>query len=191
MDVLLDGDWLDSYYPGTDWSRETLEITGDGEHTIRFEFWNAGTETGDCAYLDQVSWSGGVPSHDIVIGNVRIPSDWIDENAAFALAKANGDHEAAANATAANGINKVWECFVAGINPEDPASKFEATIDFVDGWPVVKWNPTLSAEEESKRTRKILGRRSLDDPEGWQAVTSLDDPEAADYRFFKVSVEMK
>ena len=191
VDVLLDGDWLDSYYPGTDWSRETLEITGDGEHTIRFEFWNAGTETGDCAYLDQVSWSGGVPSHDIVIGNVRIPSDWIDENAASALAKANGDYETAANATAANGINKVWECFVAGINPEDPASKFEATIDFVDGKPIVRWNPPLSAEEEAKRTRKILGRRSLDDPEGWQDVTNLDDPEATGYRFFKVSVEMK
>lgn len=191
VDVLLDGEWLDAYYPGTDWSRETLEITGDGTHTIRFEFWNAGTETGDCAYLDQVSWSGGVPSHDIVIGNVRIPSDWIEEKAASALARADGDHEAAANATAANGINKVWECYVAGISPTDETARFEATIEIVDGKPVVRWNPPLSAEEEAKRTRKILGRRSLDDSEGWQDVSSLDDPEAAGYRFFKVSVEMK
>ena len=191
VDVLLDGEWLDAYYPGTDWSRETLEITGDGTHTIRFEFWNAGTETGDCAYLDQVSWFGGVPSHDIVIGNVRIPSDWIDENAASALAKSNGDHEAAANATAANGINKVWECYVAGISPTDETARFEATIEIVDGKPVVRWNPPLSAEEEAKRTRKILGRRSLDDPNGWQDVTNVNDPDAAGYRFFKVSVEMK
>ncbi len=191
VDVLLDGEWLDAYYPGTDWSRETLEITGDGTHTIRFEFWNAGTETGDCAYLDQVSWSGGVPSHDIVIGNVRIPSDWIEEKAASALARADGDHEAAANATAANGINKVWECYVAGISPTDETARFEATIEIVDGKPVVRWNPPLPAEEEAKRTRKILGKRSLDDPDGWQDVTNLDDPEAAGYRFFKVSVEMK
>ena len=191
VDVLLDGDWLDSYYPGTDWSRETLEITGDGEHTIRFEFWNAGTETGDCAYLDQVSWSGGVPSHDIVIGDVRIPSDWIDENAASALATANGDYEAAAKAMAANEVNKVWECYVAGISPTNETARFEATIEIVGGKPVVRWNPPLSAEEEAKRIRKVLGKRSLDDPDGWQDVSSLDDPDAAGYRFFKVSVKMK
>lgn len=191
VDVLLDGEWLDAYYPGADWSRETLEITGDGVHTIRFEFWNAGTETGDRAYIDQVSWSGRVPSRDIVIEDVRIPSDWIDENAASELAKVNGDYEAAANAMAANEVNKVWECYVAGINPEDPAAKFEATIEIVDGKPVVRWNPPLSAEEELKRTRKILGKRSLDDPDGWQDMTTIDDPDAAGFRFFKVSVEMK
>lgn len=191
VDVLLDGEWLDAYYPGTDWSRETLEITEDGTHTIRFEFWNAGTETGDCAYLDQVSWSGGVPSHGIVIGDVRIPSDWIDENAASALAKANGDYETAANAMAANEINKVWECYVAGISPTNETARFEATIEVVDGKPIVRWNPLLSAEEEAKRIRKVLGKRSLDDPDGWQDMANIDDIDAAGYRFFKVSVEMK
>lgn len=191
VDILLDGEWLDAYYPGTDWSRETLEIIGDGTHTIRFEFWNAGPETGDCAYLDQVSWSGGVPSHGIVIGDMRIPSDWIDENAASALAKANGDYETAANAMAANMVNKVWECYVAGISPTDETARFEATIEIVGGKPVVRWNPPLSAEEEAKRIRKVLGKRSLDDPDGWQDMANIDDIDAVGYRFFKVSVEMK
>ena len=41
------------------------------------------------------------------------------------------------------GLNKVWECYVAGIDPEDKNARFEAVIDMVDGKPVVKWNPPL------------------------------------------------
>ena len=42
-----------------------------------------------------------------------------------------------------------------------------------------------------KRIRTILGKCSLDEPNGWQDVTNVNDPDAAGYRFFKVSVEMK
>ena len=40
VDVLLGGVWLDSYAAGEDWSRETLTVADEGEHVIRFEFWN-------------------------------------------------------------------------------------------------------------------------------------------------------
>ena len=58
VDVLLDGAWLRNYTPGFDWTEETVTIEGAGEHTIRFEFWNAGSGTVDCAYLDCVTWTG-------------------------------------------------------------------------------------------------------------------------------------
>ena len=58
VDVLLDGEWLDRFAPTADWTSESLEIAGDGEHMLRFEFWNAGKGREDCAYLDEVQWTG-------------------------------------------------------------------------------------------------------------------------------------
>lgn len=60
-----------------------------------------------------------------------------------------------------------------------------------DGKPVVRWNPPLAPEEKAKRTRKVLGKRTLDPAEDWTDVTNVDDPDAAGYRFFKVKVEMR
>ena len=56
---------------------------------------------------------------------------------------------------------------------------------------MVRWNPPLAPEEEAKRTRKVLGKRTLDPAEDWTDVTSVDDPDAAGYRFFKAKVEMR
>ncbi len=93
---------------------------------------------------------------------------------------------------AANGVNKVWECYVAGISPTNAAARFEATIEMgADGKPVVRWNPPLAPEEEAKRMRKVLGKRTLVPTEDWVDVTDEADPDAAGYRFFKVKVEMK
>ncbi len=66
VDVFLDGQWLSAYEPTGEWTAETLEI-GEGEHTVRFEFWNAGTAATitDCAYLDQVSWVPAVSADPI------------------------------------------------------------------------------------------------------------------------------
>ena len=54
-----------------------------------------------------------------------------------------------------------------------------------------KWNPPLTAEEEAKRVYRVLGKKSLDADEDWDDVTDIPDLDAAGYRFFKVSVEMK
>ena len=60
-----------------------------------------------------------------------------------------------------------------------------------DGKPVVKWNPPLTEEEAAKRTYRTLGKKTLDAEEDWTDVTSVDDPDAAGYRFFKAKVEMR
>ncbi len=125
------------------------------------------------------------------VDGVSVPSEWLETEAAPILERLGGDTEAAAQTMAANGVNKVWECYVAGISPTNETARFDATIDIVDGKPVVRWDPPLSAAEEAKRIRKVLGKRSLDDPNGWQDMTNINDPDAAGYRFFKVSVEMK
>ena len=93
---------------------------------------------------------------------------------------------------AANGVNKVWECYVAGIDPEDEKARFIATITMdAGGKPVVKWNPPLTEEEAAKRTYRTLGKKTLDLNEDWTDVTDEADLDVAGWRFFKVKVEMR
>ena len=121
-----------------------------------------------------------------------VPHEWLSGTAASILAAHGGDYEAAAMASAANGVNKVWECYVAGISPADPAARFLATITMdADGKPEISHNPPLSAEEEAKREFRVLGKRMLDPDEDWTDVTDIPDPDAAGYRFFKVTVRMR
>ena len=146
VDVFLDGIWQSTYAPGANWSDETLLIVGEGEHTMRFEFWNEGTVAtpGDCAYLDRVSWTGEVPGgRKVAVEGVEIPFAWIETNAPAALAAADDDYETAAKAMAANGANKVWECYVAGLDPTNATSRFFAEIDATVDPPRVTWTPDL------------------------------------------------
>ena len=45
------------------------------------------------------------------------------------------EFEAKANEVAANGVNKVWETYVAGIDPGVETAKFVTKIEMVDGKP--------------------------------------------------------
>ena len=92
-------------------------------------------------------------------------------------------YEAAAMATAANGRNKVWECFVAGISPTNETARFTAKIEMQDGAPVVTWEPDLNTNG-IQRTYKVYGSESLDGGGEWQYPTN------SLHRFFKVTVEM-
>ena len=137
VEVYLDGeDLYDAgiYLEGTsDWADASLEITGDGEHVVTFEYWNGGTAAtiSDCAYVDQVSWTPDKPSL-VVVEGVEIPVAWLDENAASAVAAAGGDYEAAARLTAANGADKLWQCYVSGVSPTNATSRLIALIGFHD-----------------------------------------------------------
>ena len=98
-----------------------------------------------------------------------------------------GDHEAAANADAANEVYKVWECYVAGLSPTNEAAAFKVkAISFVDGEPVVEWEPELVPDEAAKRLYTVYGKVRISDS-GWSPV----DGDTAEYNFFQVTVEMK
>ena len=79
---------------------------------------------------------------------------------------------------------QVWQDYVAGTDPTDPTSRFAATIDFVDGTPVVTWSPNVM---DSSRVYRIWGKKSLGDAD-W---TQIDSASTAGYNFFKVTVEMR
>ena len=130
---------------------------------------------------------------NVTVGTpAAVPHEFLEDRAPSLLAECGGDYEAAANAPAANGVNKVWECYVAGIDPTDEEARFEATIEIgADGKPEVKWNPPLSEEEAAKRTYRTYGKKTLDPKEGWTDVTDVEDLDAAGWKFFKAAVEMK
>ena len=176
VDVFVDDEsvaWLDAV---SDWMPESIDITGEGEHVVRFEFWNAGTEANlaDCAYLDQVTWSGAVPTVTTTTP-VSVPYAWLES---YSLAE-SGDYEAAAFATAANGENAVWECYVAGLDPTNPDSRLIATIRMDGDTPVVGYLPPRPKHTPAEWYH-VVGKTDLTD-EKW-------DEQADGQRFFKVRI---
>ena len=108
----------------------------------------------------------------------RIPKAWIFERAPAAFAAANEDWEAAAQATAANGENKVWECYVAGLDPASATNRFLVQLDFDGtGAPHLAWTPDLGAE----RIYRVEGKALLSDQ--WGAVRGGS-------RFFRIRVAL-
>ena len=186
VDVFVDETFVTSLDSASDWVSASTDIVGDGEHTVRFEFWNAGTTAAisDCAYLDQVSWTpiGGVVDHTVTTPE-PVPYSYFDMSCPTLLAEYGGDYEAAAKATAANGYNKVWECYVAGISPTNETAKFTASIEMVDGVPRIRWSPDLNTNG-IERTYTIWGKTNLTDGVEWECPTN------SAHRFFKVVVEL-
>ena len=78
----------------------------------------------------------------------------------------------------------VWQDYGAGTDPTDTNSVFKASIEFVDGAPVVIWSPELPPEQAALRTYTIYGKTNLTD-RAWHSPTNSSS------RFFKVGVEMK
>ena len=123
---------------------------------------------------------------------VPVPYSYLDTDCPALVATHGGDYEEAAHATAANGVNKVWECYVAGISPTNAIETFQAIISMnAGGKPIISWAPPLPVAEAAKREYRILGAETLDAPEPWDDVTDVPNLDAAGYRFFKVKVGMK
>ena len=115
------------------------------------------------------SWTNSYPRFAEMFGTEFVP----------ALTKPTGK-------TGANGVPLlVWQDYVAGTDPTDPTSKFSATIDFVEGHPVVTWSPKVE-DAAFPRVYRIYGKESLNDAD-W---TELSENSLDGYNFFKVTVEM-
>lgn len=184
VDVFLDDAPVDGLYDACDWTDHALEITGTGEHEVRFEFWNAGdAETiTDCAYLDRMKWNGGMFEGMTETTPVPVPYEWLNGYPDL-LDLFLHDYEATAWSGAANGANEVWQCYVAGLDPTSAASRLVATIDMVDGEPVVRWTPDLNeGGTKAERVYTVEGKTNLGDG-SWGPTNEAS-------RFFRVKVEM-
>ena len=175
----VDGTPASSTHLTDGWEAQALDIVGAGPHTIRWTYLRTSARDcdGDCAWLDGVEWTP-TDATTFVVEGVSIPISWLDEAAATFVAANGGDYAAAARATAANGRDKVWECYVAGLDPTNAASRFLATIGFDEnGVPDIGWTPDLGGA----RDYAVDGKPSLTND--W----SIPD---ADSRFFRVRIAM-
>ena len=109
---------------------------------------------------------------------------WLDEHD---LAR-DGNYEAAAKAEAANG-RPVWECYVAGLDPEAPEAEFKVRLWFEDGAVHLAWNPDWSdAEAGARRTYRLMGKKSID--KEWKDLPEAADLAAEGWQFFRVGVAL-
>lgn len=131
------------------------------------------------AVISEVKGSAAIP----------VPCSWTNSYPRFAEMFGTDFVSALTKPTGKVGPNGtpllVWQDYVAGTDPTDPASKFTATIDFVDGHPVVTWSPKVE-DATFPRVYRIYGKVSLSDAD-W---TELPKDKLDGYNFFKVTVEM-
>ena len=116
---------------------------------------------------------------------VSVPYAEIGTKFASYLEQAGGYYEAAALMVGRNGY-AIWECYLAGLNPDDEDSKFRAKIEMVDGKPVVTWEPD-TPELRATRVYRILGANNPGDPD--EAWTEVENGEDGGCNFFRVTVE--
>ena len=191
FDFAADGEVRESITGETGWRTVTVEITGDGRHDLRWEYWKdemdeEGLVCENRARLDNVRWTPASPESQYTVTTpVPVPFAAIRTAYSNYWTAAEGDYEAAAHAAGRNGC-AVWESYVAGLDPDDEDSKFTAKISMVGGEPVVTWSPD-TPELRATRIYTVLGKKALGDAE-WKPATEADKDK---YNFFKVDVKLK
>ena len=135
----------------------------------------------DEVYIDFTDPLTPPPSHTVTTP-VPVPHSWLD-GYPEALAAHGGNREAFASDWAANGRNRVWECYVAGMDPTLESDEFKVTaLSFEDGGVEVRWSPDLNENgTKSNRTYTVEGKPTMTNDWGPR------DPAS---RFFRVRVEL-
>ena len=170
----------------TAWQTVTQDISGGGSHTLLWKYVkdDMSSEGEDCCWVADYRWASDLTETQTT--ETPVPYDWLRDFFPHTPDEYDS-YESAALDAAANGVNKVWECYVAGLCPTNALDLFRAVISWNAGVPVISWEPELAPEEAAKRIYRKYGRKSLTDPnEDW---TEINGDEAL-FNFFKVSVEM-
>lgn len=167
----------------TAWQTVSQAIAGDGAHTLvwRYVKDNVASAGDDCCRVANYRWASAYTATQTT--GVSVPYVWL-RKCFPAIADEYEAYESAATATAANGVDKVWECYVAGISPTSEAARFEARVEFdADGDPVVKWTPDLNEDgTKHERVYTVIGKTNLTD-KAWGPTNEAT-------RFFRVKVSM-
>ena len=110
-----------------------------------------------------------------------IPHDWFLATGLAQVGDATAGLDAKLAATYANG-HTGWESYVAGLNPNDPASELTALVELREGEVCVSWTPDLNSNGVT-RIYTVFGRTELEKGD-WET------PVQPWHRFFKVAVAL-
>ncbi len=178
-EFLVDGVEVARQDGATGWKTVSARVEGAGAHTLVWRYVKDDVELDgeDCIWVADFGWTSDLTETQTTA--VPVPYAWLLANCPDAVDEYDV-YEAVAKQPAANGRLTVADCYVAGLDPNDPAAEFKAVIEMVDGVPVVMPSPDLKDE----RVYKVLGKTSLEDAGEWQYPTN------ALHHFFKISVEM-
>jgi hypothetical protein len=180
--VLVDGVDVKHIDGDSGWQHVSLKIKGSGTHTIEWVYskdYIDGDDVGeDCGWVDGVTWTS---DH----GDSGVPVSWLENLGAVSdSAASDGLLTEIANADPDGDGFTTAEEYVIGTDPNDASSTFTASIEVVDGKPVVTYAPELTGERKYTK----WGKRSLSDE--WESWEEVREGEEANYKFFKVTVEM-
>ena len=194
-ELTAEGYWADGWWTAADRARG-VRVTADtrvsivGDHTL-YALWTA-RPVPDPAAETTVTVREGLC--------VTIPNAWFaahglagDDLAAVALSPSPGT-DGKGKADAAGNTVSVWQDYVAGTDPNDSDDTLLAEIEMVDGKPLINWRPSMNGFDANgdsiqtgTRHYRIWGKETLSADEPWRDT----DVTPGDYRFFRVTVEMR
>lgn len=119
---------------------------------------------------------------------IPVAFSWLNYNYYDMRAADDAAHENRAKEMAENGINKVYECFLMGIDPTDSNAKLELKMEKKATSLVFSWAPNLN-EGRKKRRYTIMARDRLDMGD-WEDVDVQWNGVMSTWgKFFRLKVE--
>ena len=170
-----------------DWTLVEVDVP-TGVHAVKFEYEQRGyyfDPTFCGVWLDDVRWipegSEGVTRMDGNGNEILIPASWFGRHGLAPAGATAADLAAAADADSDGDGMGNWTEYVCGTDPNNADDRLRCTISFVDGSPVVGYEPRDGYLSGYRAVLK--GKASLSDAP-WTDATPQ-------HRFFKVVVEKK
>lgn len=170
-----------------DWTLVEVDVP-TGAHAVKFEYEQRGyySDPTFCGiWLDDVRWipegSEGVTRMDGNGNEILIPASWFERHGLAPAGATAADLAAAADADSDGDGMGNWTEYVCGTDPNNADDRLRCTISFVDGAPVVGYEPRDGYLSGYRAVLK--GKASLSDAP-WTDATPQ-------HRFFKVVVEKK
>lgn len=154
--------------------------------TWKYEVNDASRDYSNCgAWISDVRWipegSEGVTRMDGNGNEILIPASWFEQHGLASAGATAADLAAAADADSDGDGMGNWTEYVCGTDPNNADDRLRCTISFVDGAPVVGYEPRDGYLSGYRAVLK--GKASLSDAP-WTDATPQ-------HRFFKVVVEKK